>query len=139
MEKSQVSMAEQIAEVVADYEQKVTGHSPKSVTVVFGEDTLVVTMRGALTPAEMTLAQNPEGSARMQEFHRRLFDASSEPLRREIKRITGLDVRNAAAEVEPASGGFVKTFVTGVVVHVFLLDGNLPAQSWSDNCPKDRG
>ena len=131
METSPSTMAQQIARAVVDYEEKATGHAPKSVSVVFGDDTLVVAMRGALTRAEMNLAQTPEGAARMQEFHRRLFDTASGPLRQEIKRITGVEVRDAGAEVEPSAGGIVKEFATGVVVHVFILEGKLPAASWS--------
>lgn len=126
-------MAEQIAHAVADYEQKVTGHAPKSVTVVFGEDTLVVTLRGALAPAELALIQRPDGAARMQEFHRKLFDTSSEPLRQEIKRITGVAVREAAAEIESESGGIVRAFATGTVVQVFLLAGKVSPAACSMN------
>ena len=39
----------------------------------------------------------------MQEFHRQLFLNSADSLRKEIKRITGRKVREAAAEVEPAT------------------------------------
>jgi uncharacterized protein YbcI len=126
-------MAKQIAQAVADYELKATGHAPKSVTVVIGEDTLVVTLRGALTPAETALAQSPETAARMEEFHRRLFDASSGPLRQEIERITGVPVREAAAEVQPKSGSVIKVFPSGTMVQVFMLDGDMSAGAWSGN------
>ena len=98
-----------------------TGHAPTAVTVVLGDDTLVVTMHDALTPAEKTLARSPAGAAQVQEFHRQLFANSSESLRLEIKRITGRDVREAAAEVETATGTMVHAFTTGAMVQVFLL------------------
>ena len=129
-------MAEQIARAVAEYEQNATGHAPKSVTVMFSDDTLVVTLRGALSRAEMTLAQSAQGAGRMQEFHRRLFDTSSASLRDEIKRITGVEVREAAAEVEPATGAVVSAFATGTVVQVFLLDGKLPSGACNVNEPE---
>jgi hypothetical protein len=37
--------------------------------------------------------KTPAGAARVQEFHRQLFDNSADSLRQEIKRITGVDVR----------------------------------------------
>ena len=88
-------MAQQIAEAASAFEQLRTGHGPKfpSVTVVLSEDTLVVTLHGALSPAEKALAQTPAGAAQVQEFHRQLFTDSADPMRREIKRITGVDVR----------------------------------------------
>lgn len=71
----------------------------------------------------------------MQEFHRQLFASSSESLRQEIQRITGMEVREAAAEIEPATGAVVQAFTTGTVVQVFLLAGNAPTESWYENAP----
>ena len=99
-----------------------------SVTVVLSEDTLVITMHDALTPAEKALALSPDGAAQVQEFHRQLFLTSADSLRKEIKRITGRDVREAAAEVEPATGTVVHAFTTGNVVQVFLLSEVVPAE-----------
>ena len=47
-----VSTAKQIAQAAIDFEQQTTGHVPKSVTVVLSGDTLVITLHGALSPAE---------------------------------------------------------------------------------------
>jgi hypothetical protein len=60
-----------------------------------------------------------------------LFSNSSEPLRQEIKKITGVQVRQAAAEVEPTTGAVVHAFTTGTVVQVFLLVGDVPSEAWS--------
>ena len=72
------------------------GRKPTSVMVVIGGDTLVITMHGVLTPAEMALAEIPAGASQLQEFHQELFQFSSEPLRREIKRITELEISEDA-------------------------------------------
>ena len=84
-----------------------------------------------MSPAEKALAQSPEGAAQVQEFHRQLFTDSADELRQEIKRITGVEVREAAAEVEPTSGTVVQVFTTGTMVQVFLLARGVPAGSWS--------
>jgi len=86
-----------------------------------------------LSPAEQALAKSPAGAAQVQEFHRRLFTDSADPLRQEIKRITGVEVREAAAEVEPTSGTVVKVFTTGTKVQVFLLASGVPPDTWSGN------
>src|SRR5579872_3112953 len=125
-------MAEQIARAASDYEFERTGRMPKSVTVVLGRDTVVITLHGALSPAEQALAKSPTGAAQVQELHRRLFDDSCESLRKEIKRITGVDVPEASIEVEPKTGTVVKAFTSGTVVQVFLLAHGMPAESWSD-------
>ena len=69
----------------------------------------------------------------MQEFHKQLFDNTADSLRQEIKRITGVEVREATAEIEPTTGTVVKVFTTGTVVQVFLLASDVPADSWSGN------
>lgn len=131
MNDAESIMAEQIAQVAATHQKVQTGHAPTSVKVVLSEDTLVITLHDALTLAEKTLAQTPEGSAQVQEFHRQLFLASAAPLREEIKRITGRDVREAAAEVESTSGTVVHAFTTGnvVQVHTFAADVQTNAKS----------
>jgi uncharacterized protein YbcI len=126
------TLARRIAEAAAAAEQRRTGHAPASVAVVLSGDTLVVTLHGALSPAERALARSRGGAAQVQEFHRQLFAASAAALREEIGRITGVEVREAAAEVEAATGTVVQAFTTGTVVQVFLLAGNLPPDAWSE-------
>jgi uncharacterized protein YbcI len=133
-----ISRAQQIAQAALDFEQKTTGRAPKSVTVVLSGDTLVITLHGALSPAEKLLAGTPEGIAQVQEFHRQLFASASASLRQEIKRITGVEVREAAAEVEAATGTVVKVFTSGTVVQVFLLAHGVPADNWSGNNPANQ-
>jgi uncharacterized protein YbcI len=127
MSDSESALARQVARVAIAHQEERTGHAPASVIVVLSEDTLVITLHDALSPAEKALARSPAGAAQVQEFHRQLFLASSDPLREEIKRITGRQVREAAAEVEPASGTVVHAFTTGNVVQVFLLAASEPA------------
>jgi uncharacterized protein YbcI len=133
MIQSNSTMAQQLAQAAIAFEQQRTGHTPTSVTVVLSENTLVITLHGALTPAEKALAQSPAGAVKMQEFHRELFNASADALRQEIKRIIGVDVREAVAEVEPTTGTVVQAFTTGTVVQVFLLACNVPGETWSGN------
>jgi uncharacterized protein YbcI len=91
---------------------------------------LVVTLHGALSPAEQALARSPEGAAKVQEFHRQLFNNAADTLRLEIKRITGMDVREATAQVEPRTGAVVQVFTSGTMVQVFLLSGKVPDGSF---------
>jgi uncharacterized protein YbcI len=121
MERTQSMVARQLAHAASEFQQKRTGHTPRAVKVVLGEDTLVITLHEALSPAEKVLAQSAAGAAKVQDFHRQLFSSSAESLRQEIKRITGRDVREAAAEVEPTTGSVMQVFTTGTMVQVFLL------------------
>jgi hypothetical protein len=100
--------------------------------VVLSEDTLVVTLHEALTPAERALAKSPGGAAQVQEFHRQLFANSTDDMRQEIKRITGRDVREAAAEIETATGTVVHAFTTGAMVQMYLLTPGVFAKTRSE-------
>src|SRR5271154_7644329 len=91
MDKPDPTVAQEIARVASVFEEKLTGRAPQSVAVVLSGDTLVITMHGALSPAEQVLARTPEGAAELQEYHRRLFASSFDDLRQEIKRITGVE------------------------------------------------
>ena len=137
MDKFNSTKAQQIAQAASAFEQRRTGHAPTSVSVVLSEDTLVITLYGALSPAEKALAQSPAGAAQVQEFHRQLFHNSADTLRQEIKRITGVEVREAIAEVEPANGEVVQAFTTGTVVQVYLLAGSVSADTWRGSGPDE--
>jgi uncharacterized protein YbcI len=137
MDEPNSNKAREIGKAASAFVQRQTGRVPESVTVVLSGDTLVVTLHGALSPAEKALAQSPAGAAEVQEFHQQLFSNSSDSLRQAIKRITGVEVREAANEVEPTTGTAVKVFTTGTMVQVFLLARCLPADSWSANGPGD--
>ena len=120
--------AEQIAQAVCIFQEQTTGHSPKAVSVVLSDDTLVITLYEALSLAEIALARGVGGATQVQEFHRQLFVTSSETLRREIARITGRQVREAAAEIEPTTGSIVHAFTTDTMVQVFLLTPSTPTR-----------
>jgi uncharacterized protein YbcI len=134
-EQPQKEMARQIAQAALAFEEQRTGHAPRAVTVVLSESTLVITLHGSLSPAEQALAASPAGAAQVQDFHRRLFVDASDALRLEIKRITGVEVREATAEVEPTTGTVVAVFTTGTTVQVFLLAQDVPSDRWSDYVP----
>ena len=89
MKKLDPTMAQQVAQAISVYQEQRTGYPPKAVTVVLSDDTLVVTLHEALSPAEKALSHTPEGAAQVQEFHRQLFHDSVDTLREEIRRITG--------------------------------------------------
>ena len=133
MEKLDPSVAQQIAQAATTFQKKRTGLEPQSVAVVLSGDTLLITLHGALSPAEKAMAKSEEGAAKVQEFHRELFTSSADELRQAIKRITGVEVREAIAEVETTTGTVVQVFTTGTMVQVFLLAQGVPSGSWSGN------
>ena len=131
MKKLDPTMAQQVAQAVSAFQEQRTGYAPKAVTVVLSEDTLVVTLHEALSPAEKALASTPEGAVQVQEFHRELFKNSADLLRQEIKRITGVAVGEAAAEVETTTGAVVHAFTTGTMVQVFRFVSSISTDAWN--------
>ena len=125
------TMAQQVAQAITVFQEQRTGYPPKAVTVVLSDDTLVVTLHEALSPAEKALSRTPEGAVQVQEYHRQLFKDSVDLLRREIKRITGVAVGEAAAELEATTGAVVHAFTTGTMVQVFQLAGRISANAWN--------
>lgn len=122
MDKSTSTRARKIGQAAMAFEQQTTGRLPSSITVVVGGDTVVITLHGTFSPAEAAAATSPEGAARLRELHRQLFSIAADPLRRQIRQITGVDVREATAEVEAS---------TGTMVQVFSLAHALPTETWS--------
>jgi uncharacterized protein YbcI len=131
MENTISSRAQRIAHAASAFEQRRTGHRPRLVTVVLHEDTLVITLRGVLSPAETALSKSPAVAAQMQELHRQLFAQSCDPLWQDIKRITGVEVCAGTAELETTTGAVMQMFATGTVVQVFQLAQSVPGDTWS--------
>lgn len=111
------------------FQEQRTGRRPIAATVVLSENILVVTLNDALTPAEKALSRTPQGAAQVQEFHRQLFAGSTTEMRQEISKLTDRRVKEAAAELDPATGSVVHAFSTGDMVQVFLLAPDDPPRT----------
>ena len=138
MEKLDPSVAQQIAQAAIAFQQQRTGHEPKSVAVVLSGDTLLITLHGALSPAEKALAQSPAGAAQVQEFHRQLFIR----LRRRAAAGDQADYRGRGARSDRGSRADYRH--RGAGLHD-RHDGagvparpGVPADSWSGNGSGDR-
>ena len=125
MGKPNSSVAEQIAKAGWTFEQRRTGHGAQWVAVNLYDNMLFITLRSALSPVEQILARTPSGAVEVQEFHRELFAGSAEMLHKEIHRITGVQVNEAA----------VMIFTSGAVVLALLLANGVPADNWSGMFP----
>jgi uncharacterized protein YbcI len=122
MNESGTAVAKELAEIALTMQTTRTGHAPAAVTVVASDETVVVTMHEALTPAEKILARSERGASQVEDYHRALFAVSCEELRTEIQRLTGRKVRESAVVVEPATGAIVHAFTSGTIVQIFQLE-----------------
>ncbi|MFM7136378.1 MAG: Na-translocating system protein MpsC family protein [Planctomycetota bacterium] len=116
------ALSKELAQIAMTLQAERTGHTPKAVIVVASEETVVLTLHEALTPAEKILARTESGAAKVEQYHRALFAVSCDELRKEIQRLTGRKVREAAVVVEPATGAIVHAFTSGTVVQIFQLE-----------------
>lgn len=135
MSSSQLS--KELAQIALSMQAERTGHTPKAVTVVASDETVVLTLHEALTPAEKILARSESGAAKVEQYHRALFAVSCDELRKEIQRLTGRKVREAAVVVEPATGAIVHAFTSGTVVQIFQLEPHGVATHVSAGVPAD--
>jgi uncharacterized protein YbcI len=131
--------SKELAQLALTMQSERTGHTPKAVTVVASEETVVLTLHEALTPAEKILARSETGAAKVEQYHRALFAVSCDELRKEIQRLTGRKVREAAVVVEPATGAIVHAFTSGTVVQIFQLEPHGVVTHVSAGVPSDSG
>jgi uncharacterized protein YbcI len=120
--QSSEAITRELAGIALAMQTERTGHTPKAVTVVASDETVVVTLHEALTPAEKMLARTESGASKVEDYHRALFAVSCDELRKEIQRLTGRRVREAAVVVEPATGAIVHAFTSGTLVQIFQLE-----------------
>ena len=120
------NVPKELAQIALSMQAERTGHSPKAVTVVASDETVVVTLHEALTPAEKILARSTAGAAQVEGYHRALFAVSCDQLRTEIQRLTGRKVKESAVVVEPATGAIVHAFTSGTIVQIFQLEPREP-------------
>ncbi len=138
MEQSRPTLAQEIAEVVIAFQQQTTGHAPKAVTVILSQDTLVIVLHEALSQAEKDLAKSPSGAGQVREFHQQLFSTSSQWLRKQIERVTGVQWCEAVADVEPVTGDMVQAFARSAKVQVFRLAPGEPGKAGPGRSAEDR-
>lgn len=120
------SISQELAQIALSLQTERSGHSPKAVTVVASDETVVVTLHEALTPAEKLLVRSAAGATQVENYHRALFAVSCDQLRAEIQRLTGRTVKESAVVVEPATGAIVHAFTSGTIVQIFQLEPNAP-------------
>lgn len=136
---SAAALSKELAQIAMAMQSERTGHSPKAVTVVASDETVVLTMHEALTPAEKILARTEDGAMKVEQYHRALFAVSCDELRKEIQRLTGRRVREAAVVVEPATGAIVHAFTSGTVVQIFQLEPHGMTAHVSAGVPAEDG
>jgi hypothetical protein len=105
-------VAQQIARVAAAFVCQRTGHVPGAVEVAQDDETLVITLHDARALPEQVQLRQAEGTAELHEVYRALFTETSDWLRQEVERITGLKM-GAVTVTGKALTGAVEVLMTG--------------------------
>lgn len=119
-------LARHVAQATGSFENLLIGRTPTSVTVVADGDWMVVTLHEAFTDAERRIASADAGAARVDAFHRYLFEHSLDALAAHVRKSTGVEIRGAIAHVDSRTGSVLKTFTTHPDVDLLLLGPSLP-------------
>ena len=103
MTTSDSTVAQQIAQAAIAFEQRRTGHAPKSVAVVLSGDTLVITLHGALSPAE-------KGRDLLKQVRTHLIETARPVMEAMVEGATGVAVVSLHHDISTATGEEVVVF-----------------------------
>lgn len=110
----QERLRQQIAAAVSDFQRTQMAVSCESVAVDFHDETLVVTLRGATSPAERDYARNREARELLEKFYHQLFEVIKPILEARIQEITRRQVQRSRLDIDPESGtGVILATLTG--------------------------
>lgn len=118
--------ARRVAQAAGAFEQVLFGRAPISITVAIKSESMVVTIFEAFSAMERRLARTDEGSRRVVDFHRALFDSTRDLLRDHVRETTGVDLPGGLVHVDGETGSVTKTFTTDADIELFLLGDGLP-------------
>lgn len=74
--KSRGEVEAEFSRAIIKFEKDYLGRGPLDARTFFINDMILVRLRGVLTPAEIKLAETPEGQVLVKETRRRLFETS---------------------------------------------------------------
>lgn len=81
-----------LVHAIIQFEKDHLGRGPVEARAFILEDMILIRLRGVLTPAEIKLAQNPEGYALIKEVRRLLLEGSRLLLDEIVQQVTGTQV-----------------------------------------------
>ncbi|HKZ82165.1 MAG TPA: DUF2294 domain-containing protein [Anaerolineae bacterium] len=112
-----------LANSITQFEKDHLGRGPVEARVFIIEDMILVRLRGVLTPAEVKLAQNPDGHSLIKQVRRQLLEGSRPLLEEIVQQATGSHVVSLHTDIS------VKTAER---VIVFTMTDNLEDRfGWS--------
>lgn len=98
------------SKAIIQFEKEYLGRGPLEARTFFIQDMVLVRLRGVLTPAEMKLAENPEGQTLVKEARRQLFETSRSLLEEIVQSILKRKVVSLHTDMSTKTGERVIIF-----------------------------
>lgn len=100
-----------LANAIIQFEKEHFGRGPVDARVYILDDMILVRLRGVLIPAEMKLAQNPEGHALIKQVRRQLIESSRPLLDEIIKDVIGSRIVSLHSDISVRTGERIIVFI----------------------------
>ncbi len=93
-------MESAIRNAIIKFEQEFMGRGPTDVRASILRDTILIRLKGVLTPAERQLAKSEEGIGMVKQMRQNLISQGREQLCREILEITGAETTALFTDID---------------------------------------
>ena len=108
--QSKGQLESEIAKAVTQFEREHLGRGPQEVRAWIIQDLIMVRLKRVLTPAEETLARDPEGRGLVKEMRRQLIEGSRDMLDEMILNLTGVQVVSLHSDISVRTGERIIVF-----------------------------
>lgn len=102
--KTQGQCEAEFTQAIVQFEKEYLGRGPVDARTYFIQDLILVRLKGVLTPAEKTLAENGDGRALIKETRRQLFEASRPLLEQIVNQVTGTTMISLHTDMSTRTG-----------------------------------
>jgi uncharacterized protein YbcI len=89
---------------IIKFEKEYLGRGPLDARTFFIQDMILVRLRGILTPAEIKLAERPEGKTLVKETRRQLFESSRPLLDAMVREVVGCGLISLHTDMSTKTG-----------------------------------
>ncbi len=93
-------MESAIRNAIIKFEQEFMGRGPTDVRACILRDTILIRLKGVLTPAERQLAKSEEGIGMVKQMRQNLISQGREQLCREMLEITGAETTALFTDID---------------------------------------
>ena len=103
-----------LAEAIRTFEEEEMAVRPAQVTVMIGEELVLVHLTGVLSSSERALARTDIGQAVLMRFNTLLFNSGSDPsIKEQVSKALEREVIDVTTSLSPLTGSLIVVFSLG--------------------------